>query len=148
KAGSVARGESLGCWLYQVAYHTALEAGARNARRRGRERPMRDVPHPEARSDETQDWRPQLDRGLSLLPRKYRAAIVLCDLEGRPRKDAARQLGVSEGTLSSRLARGRALLAKRLRRCGAVLSGGALVAALAGGGASAAPPAALVVSTA
>src|SRR5689334_9640897 len=31
KAASVARRESLGCWLYQVAYHTALEAGEAKA---------------------------------------------------------------------------------------------------------------------
>jgi RNA polymerase sigma-70 factor (ECF subfamily) len=62
---------------------------------------------------------PLLDRELSLLPGKYRAAIVLCDLEGRTRKDAARLLKVPEGTLSSRLASGRHMLAKRLaRRCG------------------------------
>src|SRR5262249_12917276 len=48
----------------------------------------------------------------------------------------------------SRLARGRALLAKRLTRCGVVLSAGALGTALAQGAASAALPARLVMSTA
>jgi DNA-directed RNA polymerase specialized sigma24 family protein len=67
---------------------------------------MKDMPHPEVLPAEVQDWRPLLDRELALLPWKYQSAIVLCDLEGRPRKEAARQLGVSEGTLSSRLARG------------------------------------------
>jgi hypothetical protein len=84
---------------------------------------------------------------LNLLPEKYRAAIVLCDLEGRPRKEAARLLKVPEGTLSSRLATARRLLAARLSRRGVALSGGALAAAMAEG-ASAAVPAPLVWATA
>jgi RNA polymerase sigma factor (sigma-70 family) len=148
KAASLVVGESLGCWLYGVAYRTALQASVLDARRRSRERPMKDMPQPEALPGEARDWRPLLDRELSLLPQKYQAAIVLCDLEGQSRRDAARRLGVAEGTLSSRLARGRALLAKRLAARGLALSGGALAVALAGGGASAALPAALVWSTA
>jgi RNA polymerase sigma factor (sigma-70 family) len=147
KASSVVRRESLGCWLYQVAYHTALEASAANARRRTRERPMKDVPHPQVAPAEAQDWRPVLDRELSRLPEKYRAAIVLCDLEGRTRRDAARALRLTEGTLSSRLARGRTLLARRLTRCGVVLSGGALAVAMAEGAASAGLSMALVSLT-
>ena len=148
KAASLAVGESLGCWLYGVAYRAALEAREFNARRRGREVPMGGVPHPDVAPSEPQDWRPLLDRELNLLPEKYRAPIVLCDLEGRPRREAARLLGATEGTLSSRLARGRALLAKRLARCGVALSGGALTVALSEGAASAQVPAALVWSTA
>jgi RNA polymerase sigma factor (sigma-70 family) len=148
KAGSVVKRDSLGCWLYQVAYHTALEARTMSARRHARERPMSDAPHPPVVPAEAQDWRPLLDRELSLLPEKYRSAIVLCDLEGRPRREAARRLAVTEGTLSSRLARGRTLLAKRLTKCGVALSGGALAVALAQETASGALPAGLVNSTA
>src|SRR5579885_2674964 len=64
KAASVVKRESLGCWLYQVAYHTALEAREGNARRRARERPMRDVPHPATAPAEVRDWLPLLDREL------------------------------------------------------------------------------------
>jgi RNA polymerase sigma factor (sigma-70 family) len=148
KAASVARRESLGCWLYQVAYHTALEAGAANARRRSRERQVRDMPHPQVMPAEARDWRPLLDRELSRLPEKYRAALVLCDLEERGRREAARQLGVPEGTLSSRLANGRKLLAKRLAARGLALFGGALAAALTAEAASAQVPASLVLTTA
>jgi hypothetical protein len=93
------------------------------------------------------DLGPLLDLELSRLPEKYRAAIVLCDLEGKTRKEAARQLGVPEGTLAARLARGRALLAKRLARHGLAVSGGPLAAVLAQNAASAPAPASLVFST-
>jgi len=144
KGASVVQRESVGCWLYQVAYHTALEAKEANARRRARERFMNDMPHREAVPVEAQDWQPLLDRELSRLPEKYRAAIVLCDLEGRTRKEAARLLKVPEGTLSSRLATGRQMLAKRLASCGVALSGGALAVALSQSTASAQVAASLV----
>jgi RNA polymerase sigma factor (sigma-70 family) len=130
RAASVAKRESVGCWLYGTAYRTAMEARTMSARRRARERPVQDMPHPAVIPAEAQDWRPLLDRELSLLPEKYRSAIVLCDLEGRTRRDAARLLKIPEGTLSSRLASGRQMLAKRLARCGVALSGGALAVAL------------------
>jgi len=40
--------------------------------------------------------------------------LVLCELQGVSRREAADRLQISEGTLSSRLARGRALLRRRL----------------------------------
>ncbi len=148
KAASVVKRESVGCWLYGTAYRTAMEARTMSARRRARERPMSDVPPPAIVPAEAQDWRPLLDRELSLLPDKYRAAIVQCDLEGRTRREAARLLGITEGTLSSRLARGRTLLARRLTNCGVALSGGALAVALGQEAASAAMPAGWACSTA
>src|SRR5207244_7497874 len=53
------------------------------------------------------------------------------DLEGRLRSEVATTLACSEGTLSSRLTRGRRLLADRLRRRGVHLSAAALAVALA-----------------
>ncbi len=148
KAGSVVKRESVGCWLYGVAYRTAQEARSASARRRQRERPMSEVPHPVVPPAESQDWRPLLDQELNRLPEKYRSAVVLCDLEGRSRREAARQLGIPEGTLSSRLATARQMLAKRLAGSGLALSGGALAVAMAEGAASAQVPATLVWSTA
>ena len=57
-------------------------------------------------------------RELSKLPDIYRIAIILCDLEGCTRKEAARRLKIPEGTVAGRLTRGRALLADRLTRRG------------------------------
>src|SRR5207237_267654 len=76
----------------------------------------------------------------------YRLPLVLCDLEGRTAKDAARQLGLPQGTVAGRLARARDLLAGRLARRGVTLSAGVLAAVL-GPSATAALPPALVGST-
>jgi hypothetical protein len=86
-----------------------------------------------------------LDEELGRLAENYRIAVVLCDLEGKTRKEVARQLGWAEGTVASRLARGRGILARRLARRGFA---GALVGAFAEGAAPACVPPALVVSTA
>jgi RNA polymerase sigma factor (sigma-70 family) len=148
KARSITPRELVGNWLYGVAYRVALDAQARSSRRRAREKQVEDMPHPSITpADVDPDLRPLLDRELSRLPPKYRAAIVLCDLEGRPRKDAASQLGVPEGTLSSRLNAGRKLLAGRLARHGLTLSGAAIATALAAGPGQAAIPGALAIST-
>jgi RNA polymerase sigma factor (sigma-70 family) len=147
KADSVAKRETLSCWLARVAYHVALEVRAVNARRQARQRPLAGVPHPQVPPSEPQDWRPVLDEELNRLPEKYRTAIVLCDLEGRPRKEAAGLLGLPEGTLSSRLAMGRKMLGERLTRRGVALTGAALTAALSPAAASAGVSSMLMTTT-
>jgi RNA polymerase sigma factor (sigma-70 family) len=147
RAGAVLRREAVASFLYGVAYRTAQRARARRARRHATERQVQDMPHPAVGPPEAQDWRPVLDRELSRLPPKYRACLVLCDLEGKPRREAARQLNLAEGTLASRLATARRMLSRRLTKCGVTLSGGALAMVLAEG-ASAAVPAPWVGATA
>ena len=115
----------VGPWLYGVARRTAREARRAAARRRARE--ARALPRPEP-ARETAELRPVLDRELARLPERYRAPVVLCDLEGMTRGQAARALGWREGTVSSRLARARALLARRLRGYGVVCAGAAALA--------------------
>ncbi len=81
------------------------------------------------------------------MPDKYRVAIVLCDLQGKTGKEAARQLKIPEGTLSSRLRTARGMLAQRLSRYRPLLSGAALAALLSRDATAAAPPAALLSAT-
>jgi hypothetical protein len=106
-----------------------------------------ELPHAAVRPEQAQDWRPLLDEELGLLPEKHRAPVVLCDLESQSHREAARQLGLTTGTLARRLVTGRRLLAERLSRRGVTLAGGALAVALAEG-ATAAVPAPWVQATA
>jgi RNA polymerase sigma factor (sigma-70 family) len=131
KAESINSRELLANWLYGVARKTALKARATAARRKGRERPAAEMPEPAAaEQDLWRDLLPFLDEELSRLPAKYRIVIVLCGLEGKTRKETARQLGVPEGTVATRLARARTMLAKRLSQRGVVLTGVALAASV------------------
>ena len=148
KAASIAQRELLANWLYGVAYQTALKARATAARRGTRERQVTAMPEPATvQRDLWNDVKPLLDQELNHLPDKYRAVIVLCDLEGKTRKEAARQLGCPEGTVAGRLARARVLLAKRLSRHGLTLSGASLAALLSSGAAAVDVPAAVLTST-
>jgi RNA polymerase sigma factor (sigma-70 family) len=145
RADSVMPREMVGNWLYGVAYRTALEAKGAAAKRRAKERVM-----PRREAIDNNPWselQPLLDQELSRLPDKYRVPIVLCDLEGKTRKEAARRLGWPEGTLSGRLSRARVLLAKRLARHGLTLSGGAVAVVLSQNAASAQVPVALMLAT-
>jgi RNA polymerase sigma factor (sigma-70 family) len=145
RAGVVRPQGLLGNWLYGIAYRTALEARRAAAVRRARERRAAEM-RTQAAEENTQspDLREALDRELAALPDVYRAAIVLCDLEGLPRKDAAERLGWREGTLSGRLFRARSLLAARLARLGLAVPAAGLGAVAT---ASAALPPALAEST-
>jgi RNA polymerase sigma factor (sigma-70 family) len=131
KARSIMPREMVGPWLYGVAYRTALEARTNVHKRHVKEKELRQMTEPNEKDENTwSELHSLLDRELTGLPKKYRVAIVLCDLEGKTRKEAAGLLHLPEGTLSTRLARGRALLAKRMTRRGIALSGGSLTMAL------------------
>jgi RNA polymerase sigma factor (sigma-70 family) len=147
RAASVRPREKVGNWLYGVAYKTALAARRQSARRRAREKQVTEMPHPLTGPDQARlDLQQLLDRELSQLPEKYRLPVVLCDLEGRTRREVASQLRLPEGTLSNRLTAGRQRLAGRLKRRGLALSTAA-VATLLEQEASARAPAALVTVT-
>jgi RNA polymerase sigma factor (sigma-70 family) len=150
KAGSLRSPEALANWLYGVAYNVAHKSRATSARRRAREKQADELPEPAVVAGEggREELRERLDRELNRLPDKYRAPVVLCHLEGISRKEAACRLGLSEGTVSSRLARAKVLLARRLRRRGLDLSGGLAPGLLGGVYAPANMPAALAPPTA
>src|SRR5205807_133882 len=98
KAGSIVPRELVGHWLYGVAYRTALKARSMAARRRAMEQQVRDMARSETLDPGARDdWQDQLDHELNRLPDKYRAPVILCELEGKSRRDAARQLGIAEG---------------------------------------------------
>jgi RNA polymerase sigma factor (sigma-70 family) len=147
KAGAIGWGDCAGPWLHEVATRTALEARSTIARRRAWERQEEVVPHPVVAPIEPCDWQPLLDQELRRLPEKYRTAVILCALEGRSRQEAALLLGVHEGTLSSRLASARKMLAERLTRRGVTPSAGALAVFVEGATAAATVPSSLVRST-
>jgi RNA polymerase sigma factor (sigma-70 family) len=149
KAPTIVPHGMVGNWLYGVAHQTALKARATRAKRCTREKQVLEMPEA-ARSDGTHvgnDLQAVLDEELSRLPGKYRAVLVLCELEGKTGKETAWQLGVPEGTVASRLARARAMLAKRLARHGLALSAGTLATVLAEQLAAAAVPTSVLSAT-
>ncbi|MCI0638503.1 MAG: sigma-70 family RNA polymerase sigma factor [Gemmataceae bacterium] len=148
KAASIVPRDNLGSWLYGVAYRTAQKAKSQKARRKAGELSA-PVSHATSNGDQDSSFelRPILDRELAAMPEYYRLPILLCDLEGKSRKDAARQLRCNEGTLSGRLSRGRKLLAQRLTRQGLTLSVASLAALLSRQALADGPPATLVSAT-
>jgi RND family efflux transporter MFP subunit len=130
KAGSIGRRQALASWLYRVAHRVALTARSRRARRSAREQALAAVAEVAAPGAETaSDWKdlwPAVDEELGRLPERYRAAAILCYLEGKTVEEAAGQLGCPRGTVASRLARARDRLRTRLARRGLTPPPGAL----------------------
>jgi HlyD family secretion protein len=121
KARSLWVRDSLGPWLHQVACRTASCLRTTVNRRRTLDR--RCAERNAAQSVEVATSRdPDLDAAVhdevNRLPQKYRAPIVLCDLEGRTHQEAARFLGWPIGTVKSRQSQGRDLIRDRLVRRG------------------------------
>jgi RNA polymerase sigma factor (sigma-70 family) len=134
KARDLHVGESLGPWLYRVAYRVAARARADRRRRGDRERSGGPIPEPKrpdgdpSNPDETaRIIHEELDR----LPERLRAPIVLCYLGGMTHERAAQQIGCPVGTVRSRLARARARLHGRITRRGLATAPAALGARLA-----------------
>jgi RNA polymerase sigma factor (sigma-70 family) len=141
KAAATRWQDSIGNWLYGVAYRVACKQRARAARRRQRESQPPVLPEPEAPPEPA--WRELaavLDEELHRLPDEYRSALLLCYLEGLTRDQAARQLGWSLRTLDRRLERGRELLRTRLVGRGLTLAAALLGAVLARSATAAVPP--------
>src|SRR5262245_54256793 len=149
RAHAIRKRESVGSWLYGVAYRTAAKAKANAARWCARERQMTKMMAAADPVEEVirRDVRSMLDEELSRLPAKYREPLILCYLEGKTNEEAARTLGCPCGTVFTRLARGRELLRGRLVRRGVVVSASAFAVALTKEG-TAAVPAAMADSTA
>src|SRR6516164_6976669 len=145
KAHTLRSQESVGNWLYGVAYRTALKARTAAARRSRQEAaaPVRRVAEPLAELT-VHEAQTIVDQELARLPDKYRAPLVLCCLEGMTRDEAAQQLGWSPRLLKSRLEQARELLRNRLVRRGTTLTAGLFAAGLLGSTAQASLAPALV----
>ncbi len=118
--------DSIGPWLYQVAYRTAACARSETARRRRHEQRAAERASETASGDENgpdRESAQRLHEEIDRLPPRFRAPIVLCDLEGYSHEQAARHLGWPVGTVKSRQARGRERLRARLIRRGLAPAG-------------------------
>jgi RNA polymerase sigma factor (sigma-70 family) len=128
KARHLRASDLLGNWLHGVAVRTARKAKAISTHRRicesqvkaripaAVQEPQDDLGH----ADLEQILHEEIDR----LPYSYRAAIVICYLEGFSQAEAAQRLRLAESTIRGRLARARKLLGRRLVRRGVGPSAG------------------------
>lgn len=117
KAAHITKRNHVGPWLYRVACLTSGKLRLSAARQRMRDQQVRLMPEQSASSVDSVEVRDDLallDQAMAELPEKYRVPLVLCELQGASRREAANRLRISEGTLSSRLARGRTLLRRKL----------------------------------
>jgi RNA polymerase sigma factor (sigma-70 family) len=134
KVGAVRPPGAVGGWLYGVAVRTANKARVASARRRRREmiaatnsasREIQEEPRDQA------ELRSALDEEIGKLPEALRAVVVLCDLHGKTRAEAAGELGCPEGTVAARLHRARKKLGEALARRGLSLPAAGLATMLA-----------------
>ena len=104
-------------WCYRIAVNASLDE-----LRRRRRRPDPGLPEHEeaarvdvsARFDTGVADRMAVDEALATLPPDFRAAVVLRDLCDLDYAEIAEVLSIPPGTVRSRIARGRAVLASRL----------------------------------
>jgi len=114
------RGESaVTTWLHRIVVNASLDLlRRRSARSVGWSGDPDDLPvlEPQQGTDSASgtESRLDVDAALRTLPPPQRAALVLVDMLGYSVADASRILGVSEGTVKSRCARGRMKLLPHL----------------------------------
>ena len=121
--------DSIGPWLHQVAYRTAMCGRTTAARRRRLERHAA-ISALETRTPRDLELERLLHEEIDRLPDRYRSPMVLCDLEGHTHEEAARHLGWPVGTIKSRLSRGRDRLRHGLVRRGVATDVGVFIAGL------------------
>ncbi len=117
-------------YIYRIATNLAISELRKRRRRRvvsltgffhaGESAPPREFNPPDERplQDDTlvdEERREALKRAIATLPDKYRAPLVLRDVEGKSYEEIASILRTSEGTIKSRISRARNFLRDKLR---------------------------------
>ncbi len=108
-------------WLHRITTNLFLDMVRRRARIRmealpeDSDRIAGQGPEPEQVFSDTH-LDPVLQAALDELPPEFRAAVVLCDVEGLSYEEIGATLGVKLGTVRSRIHRGRAALRSSLER--------------------------------
>ena len=108
-------------WLHRITTNLFLDMARRRSRLRmeglpeDTDRLAGDDPSPEQVWSETH-LDPDLQEALDELPPEFRAAVVLCDVEGLSYEEIGATLGVKLGTVRSRIHRGRQALRASLER--------------------------------
>jgi RNA polymerase sigma-70 factor (ECF subfamily) len=107
-------------WILGIATNVARRHFRGEARRRRLADALRHVPQPATRGPdtdvETQQQLERLEAAVETLPPHLRVAFVMCDLEGVAGVEAARVLGLRQGTLWRRLHEARKALAATIER--------------------------------
>src|SRR5262249_18401081 len=115
KGKAISKGEAVGSWLYTVAYRAALQLRGSAGRAEPCDPQLLDrLAAPPAGDVGARELRTGVDAGVRRPREKYRAAFILCYLEGLTNEEAAQRLGRPVGTIVSRLARARQWLRHRL----------------------------------
>ena len=102
-------------WLHRITTNLFLDQVRRKARIRfdplpdDAERVAGTEPSPAQRLDDRL-FDPDIQTALDSIPAEFRAAVVLCDIEGLSYEEIALALDIKLGTVRSRIHRGRALL--------------------------------------
>jgi RNA polymerase sigma-70 factor (ECF subfamily) len=108
-------------WLHRITTNLFLDMARRRSRVRmeglpeDTDRIVGDDPSPEQVFSDTH-LDPDLQEALDELPPEFRAAVVLCDVEGLSYEEIGATLGVKLGTVRSRIHRGRQALRASLER--------------------------------
>ncbi|QBS46034.1 RNA polymerase sigma factor SigM [Nocardia sp. CS682] len=103
-------------WLHAIVVNACLDRIRRNKIRKAVSLDPETMPEPRDDRDAVAEMEMSLvvDQALFSLPPDQRTALVAIDLEGYSVAEAAAMLGVPEGTIKSRCARGRQRLQERL----------------------------------
>jgi len=107
-------------WLHRITTNLFLDQARRKQKIRfdalseeRAERLTSETPTPDAAYND-QRFDDDIERALATLPPDFRAAVVLCDVEGLTYDEIAEILDTKIGTVRSRIHRGRAMLRKAL----------------------------------